>query len=364
MNIRTLLLLVVALGAAGLTAFYARNWISAERAAMQANLPQQEVQAPAVMVLVAETDLAPGTFVRQKDHLKWQPWPEDGVIDAYFVQGEREPKNMEGAVVRTAIAAGQPITNKLVVHPGERGFLAAVLEPGTRAVSVPVNATSGIAGFVFPGDAVDVILTFRMNIKESEKGETETRYFSETLLTDVRVLAIDQAVENQDGAARVAKTATLEVDAQEAEKIAIGMEIGSLSLSLRALAREEQDQEPAADAHLANGAAPIQPQAQVLPASAPAEPLKIEMAAGAPRALTKGGVRPDHKTTEPQAPKPETNGREADRQDEEQPNPKTYTADLDVYYMLNKPRGFTRGGRKDGPSVHVMHGNTAEEVKY
>jgi pilus assembly protein CpaB len=136
------------------------------------------------------------------------------------------------------VVAGEPITALRVVHPGERGFLAAVLEPGKRAVSVPVDATTGISGFIFPADFVDVILTFRYAVNDSSNGGSHPRHYSETLLRDVRVLAMDQRVENEDGTAKVAKTATLEVTPRQAQAIALGLQLGSISLSLRSLSAE------------------------------------------------------------------------------------------------------------------------------
>ena len=241
MTMRTFLLILLAIATAVFTAFYARNWLNAERAAILASAkqPAAVVQAPAKMVLVAAKNLPAGSFIKT-ENLKWQAWPESSVVDAYAVKGKRGEKDFVGAVVRSAITAGEPLTDARLVHPGDRGFLAAVLDSGKRAISVPVNATTGIAGFIFPGDWVDVILTvrFRPVGEEGEKGQ-DTRYFSETLLTDVRVLAIDQAVENKKGEPAVAKTATLEVDPKQAEKVAIGLEMGSLSLSLHSLAREQ-----------------------------------------------------------------------------------------------------------------------------
>lgn len=236
MSMRAILFLLLAVAAAALTALYAQSWISAERAALKASaVPVAAPQTTAVGVLVAARALPAGTFVKP-EHLAWRAWPEDGVAEDYAIEGKRDKKDFVGAVVRSNVAAGQPITDERVVQPGDRGFLAAVLTPGKRAVSVPVNATTGIAGFVFPGDWVDVVLTVRMQIKGSE---TQTRYFSETLLTDIRVLAVDQKVENEKGEANVAKTATVEVTPKDAEKIAIALEMGSLSLSLHSLAREQ-----------------------------------------------------------------------------------------------------------------------------
>lgn len=238
MSVRTVLLLLVAVVAAGVTALYARNWLNAERAALIASMPEEKtVAAPAQLVLIASEELPAGSFV-QADNLKWQPWPEDGILESYVVKGKRELTDFVGAVARSKINTGEPLTDARVVQPGDRGFLAAVLEPGKRAVSVPVNATTGISGFVFPGDWVDVILTVNFRA-DDEDGKSRERYFSETLIGDIRVLAIDQTVENAEGTVSVAKTATLEVTPKQAEKIAIALEMGSLSLSLHSLAREQ-----------------------------------------------------------------------------------------------------------------------------
>jgi pilus assembly protein CpaB len=302
MNLRTVLLLVFALSAAAVTAYFARNWIASQRAAWENQAPAQ-AEAPTVPfkeILVADEDLATGTFVKP-EHLKWQQWPEDGVIEGYLVKGEASEQDLEGAVVRTHLFAGEPITKSRVVHPGERGFLAAVLEVGQRAVSVPVDATSGISGLVFPGDSVDVILTFQTTVKNEDTDENLTRYFSETLLHDIRVLAIDQAVENVDGMAKVAKTATLEVEPKQAEKIAVALEIGTLSLSLQSLAREEE---------------PVEGLLQ-------------------PASLVNGEAKPK----------------------------RSYTLDLDVLYMVGAPFGLPHPGVAP-ETVDVLHGSKAEQLKF
>lgn len=302
MTLRSILLLVFALVAAGFTAFYARSWIAAERAAFMATIPEEAPAAPATLVLVAKEDLPAGTFVKPAN-MKWQAWPEDGLIEEYWIQGTRDMKELDGAVVRLLISAGQPITDSRVVHPGDRGFLAAVLNPGMRGVSVPVNATSGIAGFVFPGDWVDLILTIRMNVKDEESGNNGTRYFAETMLTDIRVLAIDQNIENEKGEVNVAKTATLEATPKQAEMIAIALELGSLSLSLHSLAREQD--------RFSRLARDI-------------------------------GADPGE-TTEA----------------------RSYTTDIDVYYMLGDPDGFTiKGGKSKKKTINVLHGEKADTATF
>ncbi len=239
MSLKNILILLIAIGAAGLTAFYANSWLSAERAAMRASAPIEQKVSLTAEILVADKELTAGQFVRA-DHLKWQPWPEDAMNDGYALKSEHKIEEYIGTVVRNLITPGQPITDRLVVHPGDRGFLAAVLGPGGRAISVPVNATSGISGFIFPGDKVDLLLTSRFTSKNA-KGEDTQRFMTRTVLRTVKVLAIDQKTENKDGEVSPAKTVTLEVTPKQAEKVAVGMALGTLSLSLQSLALAETE---------------------------------------------------------------------------------------------------------------------------
>ena len=187
-------------------------------------------------MLVAVKDLPAGRIIDRGD-LKFRPWPQDGVIEGFVLRAPEADKPFIGAVVRRGITKGEPVTDARVVKPGERGFLAAIVEPGHRAISVPINATTGVAGLFFPGDQVDVILTHVV-----KKGKT-SRNASETVLRDVRVLAVDQRVEDIDGKAQVAKTATLEVTPKQAEVLTMLSNLGKLSLSLRSVARPEGGEE-------------------------------------------------------------------------------------------------------------------------
>ena len=155
--------------------------------------------------------------------------------DSYVLNGPRSDEEMIGAVVRSRIAAGEPITDGAVVKPLDRGFLAAVLSPGMRAVSVPINATSSHSGLIFPGDRVDLILT--QSLIGSDEGAI--RRVSETVLSDIRIIAMgsdtsDDPVEGQSN--ERAKTATFEVTPRQAEEVTLLTELGKLSLSLRSLA--------------------------------------------------------------------------------------------------------------------------------
>jgi len=225
------LAIVVALG----TAHVARNWLADQRAALDA---QKKVEKAAPYVLVAAKDLPTGSFIRVED-LRWQPWPSDELSDNYLTKDRETPQALAGAVVRLRIATGEPVTQGRFIKPGDRGFLAAVLEPGMRAVSVPVTATSGVAGLVFPGDRVDLLLAHA--IKEDDNPNSTPRNASETVLTDLRVLAVDQTTNDQDNKPVLAKTVTFEVTPKQVEVIGVAAELGKLSLSLRSLAHQGDD---------------------------------------------------------------------------------------------------------------------------
>ena len=134
--------------------------------------------------------------------LRSNAFPDEAVPETYILREGFEEGSLDGAVVRQPLAAGEPITQPKIVRPGDRGFLAAVLKPGMRAVSVPINATTGISGFVFPGDAVDLLLTVELDLGGRERRATQT------ILSDIRVLAVDQRTNDQEGEPELAKTAT------------------------------------------------------------------------------------------------------------------------------------------------------------
>ena len=233
MRARTLILFVVAILLAGGTAMLVRSWLAQQRTveAQAAPMPPPPVQKS---VLVARSAIPRGQILKPTD-LAWQTWPDGGLDRAYIQKGAKTIEDFAGWVARDPFGPGEPITESKVVAPGSRGFLAAVLSPGMRAVSVPVSNTSGISGFVLPGDQVDILITHSLADNSSGKADAKHHTAAETVLHDVRVIGIDQKLDNKGGEAVVAKTATLEVTPKQSEIIAVASEIGKLSLSLRSL---------------------------------------------------------------------------------------------------------------------------------
>src|SRR5437660_2619943 len=243
MRLRTLLLLFVAIVLAGGTAVLARSWLAAQRAAEIAEASPLALPTPAKSVLVARNGIQRGQILKPDD-LIWQIWPEGALDKNYVLLGTRTPESFAGAVARNPVGAGEPVTEAKIVAPGNRGFLAAVLRPGMRAVSVPVTVTSGISGFIFPGDQVDLLLTYSVPTPPSPDKDKKANYdhkAAETVLRNIRVIAIDQRLESKAGEAVPAHTATFEVTPKQSEVIALASEIGKMTLSLRSLAPAPQE---------------------------------------------------------------------------------------------------------------------------
>ncbi len=227
--------LVIAIG----TALGARS-LFAGAAAPQATAAVPEAAPQGPKVLVAQRALPVGTIITA-DSVSFQAWPKEMVQDAYFIDGQAEMTKLLGTVVRYPVTAGQPLTQGALVAPGDRGFLAAALGPGMRAITIPVSVKTGVAGFVFPGDHVDLVLT--QQVKGG--GDGQSLKASETILKNLRVLATDQATntETVDGKSvvRTSSTVTLEVTPRIAEKVTVAETIGQLSLSLRSLADNQSE---------------------------------------------------------------------------------------------------------------------------
>lgn len=234
--------LVIAIGAAFGVNQMMRGASTAEARAAAA----PEITGP--MILVATRQLPVGTIVGP-DSFRFQPWPKELVEKAYFMKDKTDVNTLVGTVVRYPITAGQPVTQGALVHPDDRGFLAAALGPGMRAVTVKVSQEQGVAGFVFPGDRVDVVLAQELRVKEGSSYPDDQLFTAETIVRNVRVLATDQRYDAEDETGktpvRTFGSVTLEATPEISEKIAVAQSMGKLSLALRPLAESTGELEAA-----------------------------------------------------------------------------------------------------------------------
>jgi pilus assembly protein CpaB len=233
MKASRLLVLAVAL-VAGLAAAMLAVKMSNKPPAPAAPAPVAAVpQAPeTVDVLVANADIAMGKRIVAGDFL-WQPFPKAGIVEAYVTRGAKPNATEElvGFTAQTAFSRGEPIREARLIK-ADRGFMSVLLTPGMRATAVEVKAVSTAGGFILPNDHVDILLT-----RAAPKGSNGDAYVSETLLTNIRVLAVDQQVaDSKESAAMLAKdTVTLELSPRQAEVVAQAQQLGVISLALRAL---------------------------------------------------------------------------------------------------------------------------------
>jgi pilus assembly protein CpaB len=281
-------------------------------------------------ILVAAANLPTGTLLKP-EHLKWQAWPENAITPAYFAQSAFKVEDFVGAVIRRGIAAGEPLQTTAVVKPGERGFLAAVLKPGMRAISIGVGEVTGIAGMMLPGDRVDMLLTHDLPTDNNTEGNKEAVHATETVLENIRILAIDQTLDDINGQPVSGKVATLEVTPKQAEMIAVIVELGRVQFSLRSLAKDQPDETPA------------------IAAAEPVAATAISATKTDDEALA-GGPGDDSvsKTTEPALPEPVEDDSPPTRGE-------TYTFDSEVSRLL---------GRKSTVQVQVVQGSAVQQMTF
>jgi pilus assembly protein CpaB len=178
-------------------------------------------------VLVASSNVDSGTALNA-GMVRWQQWPKSSV-DSSFITQETSPNIsaiVAGTVVRAPLVAGQPLTTANIVHSDSAGVMAASLADGTRGVSIRISAETGAGGFILPNDRVDVIVTESMG---------EHDFHAHTILTNVRILAVDQTYKQDKDQTVVGKTATLELTPKQAEQVERAQASGTISLSLRGL---------------------------------------------------------------------------------------------------------------------------------
>jgi pilus assembly protein CpaB len=242
MKAARILILGVALAAGGVAAYLVTSDAPPPAA------PPPVAAAETDEVLVAAGDIGIGQAVSPQT-LRWQTWPATATASANFILKKQRPNGMEqiaGSIARAPFASGEPIREDKLIR-GNGGYLAAVLPAGMRAISTPISPETGAGGFILPNDRVDVVLI------RAQKTSSGDLYTSETILTNVRVLAIDQTVEEKNGQrVVVGKIATLALNARNSETLVLATRLGTMALALRSMADgKEADVEEAESPGLA-----------------------------------------------------------------------------------------------------------------
>jgi len=228
MNTARIVVLTIAVGAGGVAAYLASGSDSKPP-------PEPVAQLQTVDVLVAKSDIGLGQTVTPND-MQWQSWPTAAASNTFIRRSERPDATTQiaGSIARAPFIAGEPIRELKLVKANGSGFMAAILPTGMRAISTEISPESGAGGFILPNDRVDVILSKRDKNPDRTGPDVVN---SEIILSNVRVLAIDQAPKEKDGQnAVVGKTVTLELKPEQAETLARARQTGTLALALRSIA--------------------------------------------------------------------------------------------------------------------------------
>ena len=234
-----IVVLGVALLAGGL-AFMLSGRGSPPPAPVQIAQPAMET----IDVLVAKNEIGMGRALSPAD-LSWQTWPASGASSQFIKKSNRPnaTEDFKGAIARVPFMAGEPIREQKLIRADGSGFMSAILTPGMRAISTDITPETGVGGFILPNDRVDVLLTRRD--PEQQKQSGGDGFTSEAVLRNVRVLAIDQTVEEKDGQKVVSgKIATLELSPRQTETLALSRQRGTLSLALRPLTQSKGTPKP------------------------------------------------------------------------------------------------------------------------
>ncbi len=232
MNSARIVVLAIALGAGGIAAYLMSG------PAKEIPTAPAAVQLPTADVLVAKADIALGDTVAP-ENLQWQTWTESTASGSFIRKKDRPDAitQLAGSIVRMPFIAGEPIREQKLVKANGAGFMAAILPSGMRAVSTEISAETGASGFILPNDRVDVVLSKRERRQSEEGGGPPEIISSQVILSNVRVLAIDQAPKEKEGQnAVLGKTATLELKPDEVQTLAKARMSGTLSLALRSIA--------------------------------------------------------------------------------------------------------------------------------
>lgn len=232
-----LIILGVAAAAAIAAAFLVRNMASTPPAPVEAAPIVEAPKVRMVKVLTARRDMSRGELLTEAD-MVWTEWPEDA-LNPLFYNDRDMPEaltDLAGAAVRNEIFENEPLMGQKLVEKGETGYMAALVKPGMRAVSIEVSPETASGGFILPDDRVDVIVTYELEVT-SANGQRDEVSISQTILENVRVLAIDQIFrQNEAGAYTPGSVATLELDLESSEVLMLASRTGEISLALRSFA--------------------------------------------------------------------------------------------------------------------------------
>lgn len=231
MNTARIVVLVIALGAGGVAAYLASGYQNAP-----APVAPVAETLPTVEILIAKNDVQLGQALKPDD-LQWQVWPAATASSA-FIRRDNRPEaqtQIAGAIARVPLMQGEPIREQKLVRAEGSGFMAAILPSGMRAVSTEISAETGAGGFILPNDRVDIVLTRRLKNPDGAKGDNDL-IVSEVILSNIRVLAIDQAPKEKDGQnAVLGKTVTLELKPDQVATLSAARQGGTLQLALRSI---------------------------------------------------------------------------------------------------------------------------------
>lgn len=243
-----IVLIVLALGTAAIAAFLVSQFLASQTPPPTT----QAVQTGTVNVLVAARDIAPGTVLAEGD-LRWEPWPET-LVDERFVSQPTQVENQPAAnpqqdfidhITRRSIMKGEPVSREMVIKQGDSGVTAANLAPGMRAITINVAPAQGVAGLVLPNDRVDIIMNVSVRDLVGLSGwkDVVLRYSSETIMRNLRVVAINQklAHDPKEGVAEPGNLVTFEVTPEQAERLLVAQQVGTLSMALRSMVVDKNE---------------------------------------------------------------------------------------------------------------------------
>jgi pilus assembly protein CpaB len=238
-----IIVLVIALVAGGIAA------LLAGRSDQPAPAPEPVAQLETTEILVANSDIGLGQILAVPD-MRWQMWPSAAAGPAFIRKSDRPDaiNQLVGAITRASFSSGEPVRELRLIRANGSGYMAAILPTGTRAISTEVNSETGAAGFILPNDHVDVILTRRD--RQAEKAAGVEVHASETILSNIRVLAVDQTVEEKAGQKVIGgnkAVVTLQLTPRQAETMTVSRQLGTIWLALRPLVDAEVNGVPEDD---------------------------------------------------------------------------------------------------------------------